>query len=55
LTPGVLSFLVGTTILSILIGLASYTVTLEVLRVYHRRHPRVAQRAARRRAQKTKG
>jgi len=48
--PRLLSFLVGTTVLAILLGLIAYAVTLSVLRLYHRRHPRVAIRAANRRS-----
>ena len=47
--PRLLSFLVGTTVIAILIGLASYIFFLGLLRLYHRRHPRVAIRAALRR------
>ena len=47
LRPRLASFLVGTTVLSILIGLAAYFVIRALLRLYHRRHPRVAARAAR--------
>jgi len=47
LRPRLLSFLVGTIVLATLIGLAAYVVVGAVLRIYHRRHPRVAERAAR--------
>jgi uncharacterized protein (DUF2062 family) len=47
--PRLLSFLVGTTVIAIFIGLVAYGLFLAVLRIYHRRHPRVAIRAARRR------
>jgi uncharacterized protein len=47
--PRMLSFLVGTTILAILLGFVAYALTLALLRLYHRRHPRVAIRAAHRR------
>jgi len=47
--PRLLSFLVGTTVISILASLAAYALFLALLRLYHRRHPRVAIRAARRR------
>ncbi len=47
--PRLLSFLVGTTILAALLGLLANGLTLAVLRLYHRRHPRVAIRAASRR------
>lgn len=43
------AFLLGTTILAAGFGIASYFAAREVLRWYHRRHPRVAARAARRR------
>ena len=36
-----------TIVLATLIGLAAYVVVGAVLRIYHRRHPRVAERAAR--------
>ena len=47
--PRLLSFLVGTTVIAIVIGVASYVLFLWILRIYHRRHPRVAIRAANRR------
>jgi uncharacterized protein (DUF2062 family) len=47
--PRVASFLVGTTFVATLLGLAAYAIALALLRLYHRRHPRVAIRAARRR------
>jgi uncharacterized protein (DUF2062 family) len=47
--PRLLSFLVGTTVIAIAIGLATYLLFLAILRIYHRRHPRVAIRAANRR------
>lgn len=47
--PRFLSFVVGTSILGVLLGFAAAFVTLELLRLYHRRHPRVAIRAHRRR------
>ena len=54
--PRLLSFFVGTSVLAILIGGAAYFIAREVLRLYHRRHPRVAQRAKRkRRARETAG
>jgi uncharacterized protein (DUF2062 family) len=49
LHPRLASFLVGTTVLAILIGLAAYLLVRGALRIYHRRHPRVAERAARQR------
>jgi len=50
LRPRLASFLVGTSVLAVLIGLSAYLVVRALLRIYHRRHPRVAQRAARLRA-----
>ena len=47
LRPRLASFLVGTLVLAILIGLVAYFVVRAVLRIYHRRHPGVAERAAR--------
>jgi uncharacterized protein len=47
--PRLLSFLVGTTVIAVLASLATYLVFVTVLRLYHRRHPRVAIRAAKRR------
>jgi uncharacterized protein (DUF2062 family) len=47
LRPRLASFLVGTLVLATLIGLAAYVLVRAGLRVYHRRHPRVAERAAR--------
>ena len=47
--PRLLSFLVGTTVIAIAIGIAAYVFFLAILRIYHRRHPRVAIRAAQRR------
>lgn len=47
--PRLLSFLVGTTVIAVFAGLATYVVFLTLLRLYHRRHPRVAVRAAKRR------
>jgi uncharacterized protein len=51
LGPRLASLFVGTTILAILIGVAAYAAALTLLRLYHRRHPRVAVRAAHRRRQ----
>jgi len=48
--PRLASFLVGTSLLAIATALTSYAVLRGLLRLYHRRHPRVAERAARRRA-----
>jgi uncharacterized protein (DUF2062 family) len=48
--PRLLSFLVGTTILAVLIALAAYVAMRAALALFHRKHPRVAARAARRRA-----
>jgi uncharacterized protein (DUF2062 family) len=50
LRPRLASFLVGTLVLATLIGLAAYFVVRAVLRIYHRRHPRVAERVARRKS-----
>lgn len=47
LRPRLMSFLVGTLVIAVLIALAAYFVVREALRVYHRRHPHVAMRAAR--------
>lgn len=47
--PRLAAFLVGTTILATLLGLVAFFIARGVLRLYHRRHPRVAVRAARRR------
>ena len=47
--PRLLSFLVGTTVIAIFAGLAAYVLFLSLLRLYHRRHPRVAIRAEQRR------
>jgi uncharacterized protein (DUF2062 family) len=44
------AFILGTSILAILAAGAAYAIVLGLLRLYHRRHPRVAARAARRRA-----
>lgn len=56
LWPRLLSFVVGTSILAIGIGVISALVARTILRAYHRRHPRVAIRAAnRRRAASEKG
>lgn len=48
--PRLAAFLVGTTLLAAATALVTYVVLRGMLRVYHRRHPRVAERAARRRA-----
>lgn len=50
LRPRLASFLVGTMVLATLIGLAAYLLVRGALRIYHRRHPHVAERAARMRA-----
>ncbi len=47
--PRLLSFLVGTTILAVAAGLGTYALARGLLKLYHRRYPRVAARAARRR------
>lgn len=49
LLPRLVSFLVGTTILAAAAAVATYLLARGFLRLYHRRHPRVAERAARRR------
>jgi hypothetical protein len=48
-TPRLASFLVGTMLLATAVALAAYLIARGLLMLYHRRHPRVAQRAARRR------
>ncbi|MGH9369884.1 MAG: DUF2062 domain-containing protein [Thermoanaerobaculia bacterium] len=48
--PRLEAFLIGTTALALAIALASYFVALALLTLFHRRHPRVAERAARHRA-----
>ena len=45
--PRLASFIVGTSLLAILIGLAAYVLVRAALRIYHRRHPRIAERAVR--------
>lgn len=47
--PRLSSFLVGTTLLALLVALTTYLVLRGALKLYHRRHPHVAMRAARRR------
>ena len=47
--PRLYAFLLGTSVLAILIGAVAYFVALSLLQLYHRRHPRVAARARRRR------
>jgi uncharacterized protein (DUF2062 family) len=47
--PRLEAFLLGTTLLSIAFGFAAYFITRAVLRLFHRRHPHMAERAARRR------
>jgi len=47
--PRLASFLVGTTILAVAAGTSTYLLARGFLKLYHRRHPRVAARAARRR------
>jgi hypothetical protein len=49
LSPRLASFLVGTTLLAAAIGAGTYLAARGLLKLYHRRHPRVAARAARRR------
>jgi uncharacterized protein len=48
--PRLAAFLVGTTLLATAVALATYAVVRGLLKLYHRRYPRVAERAARRRA-----
>jgi uncharacterized protein (DUF2062 family) len=48
--PRLASFLLGTTIVAIVLGFAAAFAALAVLRLYHRRHPRVALRAQLRRS-----
>lgn len=52
LAPRLYSFLSGSLILAGAIAVATYFATRKVLRLYHRRHPRVAMRATRRRAKR---
>lgn len=47
--PRLASFLVGTTLIAAAVGLGTYLLARAILRLYHRRHPHVAARAARRR------
>ena len=47
--PRLSSFLVGTTLIAAAAGLGTYLLARGLLQLYHRRHPRVAARAARRR------
>jgi uncharacterized protein len=49
--PRLASFLIGATVLAVLAGVATYLMCLALLKLYHRRHPRIAARAARRREQ----
>jgi len=48
--PRLLSFLIGTTILAIVLGFVAAMIARSVLLLYHRRHPRVAMRAQMRRS-----
>jgi uncharacterized protein (DUF2062 family) len=48
-SPRLISFLVGTTLLAAAFGLGTYLAARGALKLYHRRHPRIAARAARRR------
>jgi uncharacterized protein (DUF2062 family) len=48
--PRLASFVVGTTLAAAAVAIATYFLARGILRLYHRRHPRVAERAARRRA-----
>ena len=47
--PRLASFLVGTTLLALVAAFAAYWLAQAILKLYHRRYPRVAARAARRR------
>ena len=47
--PRLASFLVGTTLVAAAAGLATYLLARGFLKLYHRRHPRIAARAALRR------
>jgi len=49
LSPRLASFLLGTTLLAAAAGIATYLAARGFLKLYHRRHPRIAARAARRR------
>jgi uncharacterized protein (DUF2062 family) len=49
LSPRLASFLVGTTLLAAAAGFGTYLAARGALKLYHRRHPRIAARAARRR------
>lgn len=51
--PRLAAFLVGTTLLAAVVALAAYALMLGALRLYHRRHPHVAERAARRRRERS--
>ncbi len=53
LRPRLASFIVGTLVLATLIALVAYLLVRGALRIYHRRHPRVAERAARIRERKS--
>ena len=47
--PHFLSFLLGTTTIAAAIGLGTYFVARSILALHHARHPKIAERAARRR------
>lgn len=47
--PRLEAFLIGTTIVSLAIGVGAYFAARAVLALFHRRHPHIAERAARRR------
>ena len=49
LSPRLTSFLLGTTLLAAAAGLGTYLAARGALKLHHRRHPRIAARAARRR------
>jgi len=48
--PRLTAFILGTSMIATVAACATYLIVLGLLRLYHRRHPRVAMRAARRRA-----
>ncbi len=48
--PRLEAFLLGTTLVSVAIGVATYFAARGVLALFHRRHPHISERAARRKA-----
>ncbi len=50
--PRLTSFLVGTTLAAAVVAVVAYALMRGALDLYHRRHPRVAERAARRRRER---